>query len=761
MKIKRRKILSSSRDEEKWRQAAARNFEAGNLNAAVSSLQKALACSPGSADLHNNLGSLYQMQKKPDKAAACYHKAVAIAPDFSAAYYNLGAVCLELGNNAEAEEYFRTAVRIDPGNADALCNLGTILRRQYQRSGDQEKLGEAQALFRRAIAADPRHGEAHYNLGFAYEEQNSFQRAWACYQKAAGFNPRLPQAHVGLGNVHSCMGNFQQAVASYRQALILQPDNVEAYHGLGNIHYAKNDFKMAGSYFQKAIDLDPDFVWALACLGAVYSRLSQWADASACYEKAHRLLPELKSLQLDYLTHTVWARRNQCLWDGLAAIDAELDTLMAESHSSRDAVVDWPMVSVVRHPDPAKNFANARLAAELIQQETLPAYVETSYEDRRSRPREARLTIGYVSSDFREHAVVHQIIGLFSLHDRKRFAVNCYATRGAKEHCPYRERIRQECDAFVDIAGLDYPDAVERIRQDKVDVLIDLNGHTVGGSQHIFALRPAPVQVTWLGYPGTTGADFIDYIVADRFVIPPEDAGFFSEKVAWLPDTYMITDNRQAVAERVWQREEAGLPADAFVFCSFNSYYKIDQDLFDRWMRILLQVPDSVLWLSGRDAVAVANLVREAEKRGVSGNRLFFAGRLDSKPDHLARLRLADLVLDPMVYNGHVSTCDALWAGVPVLTCPGRHFASRVAAGLLHAAGLSELVAANPDEYERLAMQYAADRGALSAVREALGRNRLNTPLFDTERFVRHLEAAFLRMWETFRAGEAPASFSL
>ena len=343
---------------------------------------------------------------------------------------------------------------------------------------------------------------------------------------------------------------------------------------------------------------------------------------------------------------------------------------------------------------------------------------------------------------------------LFGLHDRCCFKVVAYSY-GRNDNSGYRKQIERDCDKFVELDSMNHLEAAHAINNDEVDILVELKGYTEGNRLEICAHRPAPVQVAWLGFPGTTGADFLDYIITDRIVTPREHAQYFSEKFVYMPHTYQVNDCHQKIAENKFQRRDFGLPEDGFVFCSFNEPYKIESVMFDVWMNVLSRVPQSVLWLFKKEHATEENLKYEAGLRGIDAHRIIFADKLP-KDKHLARLQLADLFLDTRIVNGHTTTSDALWASVPVLTLQGNHFASRVSASLLRAVGLPEMITTCLPEYEAHAVQLAADPGLLKTIKEKLSRNRLTKPLFDTVCFARNLEHAYNMMWQIYLQGEEP-----
>jgi len=365
----------------------------------------------------------------------------------------------------------------------------------------------------------------------------------------------------------------------------------------------------------------------------------------------------------------------------------------------------------------------------------------------------------YLSGDFRDHAVAQIMAGIFERHDRKRIETIA-VSYGPDDGSAMRARLGKAFDRFADVRARPDRDVARLIREMEADVVVDLTGFTSEGRPGVLSHRPAPVQVNYVGYPGTMAASFIDYMIADRVVIPNEQRRHYAEKIAYLPHVYLPGDSSRAISPTP-SRKEAGLPEESFVFASFNNSYKFAPETFDIWMRALGRIEQSVLWLSTLNAAAARNLQREARNRGIDPQRLIFAPFLAKPEDHLARLKLADLFLDTLTYNAHATALDALWAGVPVVTCPGTSFAARVCASLLQAIGMPELIAGSSDDYERLVMGLARDRTVLAAARDKLAQNRATQPLFDTGGFVGALENAYLGMWERSSRGEPPADFTV
>ena len=370
-----------------------------------------------------------------------------------------------------------------------------------------------------------------------------------------------------------------------------------------------------------------------------------------------------------------------------------------------------------------------------------------------SQPRSARIRIGYFSSDFRAHPVAYLTAGLFERHDRAKFEVTAFAF-GPEASDAMQSRLTKAFDRFIDVRRTSDLEVAALARELGIDIAVDLNGSTAHCRTRIFALRAAPIQINFLGYPGTLGAGFMDYLIADGMVVPREQQRHYAEKIAYLPGSFLPFDSRYTISDRTFTREELGLPSRGFVFCCFNNSYKILPEVFDRWMRILSRTGNSVLWLQQADATVAGNLRREASRRGIDAGRLIFAERMGSLPEHLARFRAADLFLDTFPYNAHATALDALWAGVPLLTYPGESFASRVAASLVCTVGLPELIAASPSQYEETAVELAADPARLGQLRRKLALR--DTPLFDTEHYTRNLEAAYETIYERHRSGSRP-----
>lgn len=549
---------------------------------------------------------------------------------------------------------------------------------------------------------------------------------------------------------HYRRGELDQAERYFREAARCAPGEVSAWTNLGATLMKQQRYGAAVPVLEHALELRPGLAEAQLDVGVCHSRLDNNAVAIDHYQKAIQLNPDLHQAHANLVN----AYLDCCDWDAIDRWRASFlkyrDTHPPELWSQRLG----PFCALMLFPGAiSKELARVR-AAQVTKT------VDCNRIERRALPhRHSKVRLGYVSADFYDHATAHLTFGLYEAHDRAEFEVYAYST-GPDDRSVYRTHIEETCDRFVDVRFETPERTAQRIADDEIDILIDMKGYTANSRREIFACRPSPVQVSYLGYPGTSGADFIDYFISDAVATPPGYEEEFTEKIVRLPDSYQVNDRHQSVSEAPLARSDYALPQNAFVYCSFNRLNKIDRTIFASWMEILLAVPQSVLWLIEEDPAAVANLNGAAESHGVESSRVVFSKRVD-KPAHLARHRLADLFLDTHICNAHTGASDALWAGLPILTCPGPTFISRVAASLLHAAGLPELVAPDLQTYRRAAVEFGKSPESLRALRMKLEQNRLSCALFDTPRYVRNLEAAYRKMHEINQAGAPPQSISV
>jgi predicted O-linked N-acetylglucosamine transferase (SPINDLY family) len=586
-------------------------------------------------------------------------------------------------------------------------------------------------------------------LGNALRDLGEFDEAAQRYLKAAELAPGRPRTWNNLGVLFHRKGAHEQAIGYYSKALELAPNYAEAHNNLGAVHLDLERAKEATVCFRRALEAKANFAEAHINLGDLSSRLGRPEDSVDHYRRVVDGALGSAGNVASALDGLVWTLRRLCRWDGLAELTRDL-VAIAETPERIEGLAKlspFRSLSLPLSPGAQRRIAEHHARGLGTGRAAAPA----------SPPRatEGPLRIGYMSADFRDHPVGHLIAGLFSRHDRDVVEIFAYAI-GPQDESPWRKRIVSGADRFHDLRGVATEEVAGRISADGIDILVDLMGYTEHARPDVLALRPAPVQINWLGFPGTMGAPFMDYLMADPVIIPDAAMADYSEQVIQLPHCYQVNDRDQEIAADAPSRADCGLRDEGFVFCCFNNAYKIEPALFDVWMRLLAAVPGSVLWLFKGDGEVEANLRREAAARGVDGGRLVFAERL-TKPKHLARHAHAELFLDTFPYNAHTTASDALWCGLPVVTCPGETFASRVAASLVTAIGAPELIVPDIEAYERLALELATDRQALGAVRKKLKANRLTTPLFDTDLFARHLESAYRTVWQRHSAGLPPA----
>jgi len=705
--------------------------QVGNSEAARELIAKAIAIKPDYAEAHNNLGLALQGLARDEEAAASYQRAGDLKPDYPEAHCNLGNALLGLGKAEAAAESYRKALAIKPDYLKAHNNLGLALR-------DLGDFDAAVRCFDAAIAMSPDYAEAHSNLGNILKEQGKLDQAVASLQAAIAINPGYAEAHNNLGLALFATGQHDAATASYRTALDLQPDYAEAHNNLGLAQHSCGKLEEARASIEAAIALNPADAAAHNNLGNVCKDLGLLADAIAAYREALRAQPDYQYAAVNLL-HQL---RHACQWPEVESLQSTID---ARSLS--------PFDSVTSNADGAENLVVAKAASRAIAKKMSGLSVDFKFPARPAT--KPRITLGYLSGDFHNHATAHLMQSLFKLHERNDFNVLTFS-HGENDDSSYRARIIGDSDRFFDLQGSDHVQAAQEIYRAGVDILIDLKGHTRHNRLEICALRPAPLIVSYLGFPGSSGADFIDYMITDHIVTPNDQAPHFSEQLVYLPHSYQINDGAQEISDVAFARSDFALPAEAFVFCSFNSTFKIEPVMFDVWMALLEQTPGSVLWLYRSNDLAEANLQRQAQARGIDAARLIFTGKLP-KDQHLARYRLADLALDTRICGGHTTTSDALWAGLPVLSAIGSHFASRVSASLLTAVGMPELICKDLAAYQALALSLAQNPDALGQLKAKLAVNRLSGALFDTPRFTKNLESAYRAMWQTYQSASPPA----
>jgi protein O-GlcNAc transferase len=743
--------------------------ELGRFDEAVVSYDEAIALNPHDAEVCYNRGGALQELKRFDEAVASYDKAIALRPDYAEALSNRGMVLQALGRHSEAVTSYDRAIALRPNFSEALCGRGSALQELEQfdkaitsyddaiaaksdfaeafnyRGMCFEKLGrlpEALASFDTAIAVKPDYADAYGNRGLVLSELKRFDEALANYDRVIVLRPDYAEAFNNRGIVLKELKRFEEALASYDRAIDLRPDYAEAFNNRGIVFYELKQFDEALASYERAITLKPDYADALNNRGAALKEVKRLDEALASYEQA-LAAKENHSFAVSGIADCALKLND---WGRVAKIGEVIEANIIE----RKSIVS-PFLLLGYSSDAAlqlkcaQNYIADRIA------KAPPLWNGTTW-------RHDKIRIAYLSADFYQHPTAYLMSELFGLHARSRFEVFGMSF-GDNDGSTIRSRLINSFDQFHDVRLKSNYEVAKLLSELQVDIAVDLKGYTQDSRPGILAYRPAPIQVSYLGYPGTMGADFIDYVIADKIVLPFDQQPYYTERIVHLPECYQVNSQREP-ASRKMTRHEAGLPESGFVFCCFNNSYKITAPVFDIWMRLLRAIDGSVLWLLWENSSAEKNLRQEAKARGVDLARLVFADRT-ALVDHLERHRLANLFLDTLPYNAHTTTSDALWAGLPVITCYGRSFAGRVAASILNAIGLRELVTHNLEDYEALALRLARNAPLLAGIKAKLAHNRSTYPLFDSKRFTRHLEAAYTTMWQTWQRGEKPQSFSV
>jgi protein O-GlcNAc transferase len=708
-----------------------------NFGEATLLFERALKVDPRSAEACANLGHLHFQQGNLERAAASYARSLAIKPDFALAHSNYSGVLRSLGRPQEALSHCEKALAAQPNFVNALNNRANALF-------DLQRYQDALADYAKAISLAPTMPQAWLGRGNCLMELSRHVEAQAAYDKALGFAPGLTEAWLGRGNALAALRRHTEAKSAYDKTLALDPRCTDAWIGLGNVLLALGRYEDASAAYKRALAVDPNSAKAWLALATAAQALKRHDETVAACEKALAIDPAIEHAEgVRFL-----AKLNGSDWRNL---DDDRDRLIAGVNRGTPIASPFVMICATSSsPDQLK-------CAELFAAERYPA--TAPHPEWKASGARDRINVAYVSADFGEHAVSLLTAGLFEHHDRSQFRTIAISL-GRDDKSQLRDRIKNSFETFVDAGERSDAEVATLMRELEVDIAVDLMGFTEGCRTGIFAQRAAPIQVNYLGYPGTMGVPFIDYIIADRFVIPDERRRHYGEKIVCLPDTFQVNDSRRPPVEVSPSREECGLPAHAFVFCAFNTAHKITPLMFDIWMRLLKDVEHSVLWLVSNGREVENRLRQEATSRGVGAERLFFAPRTNYW-DYLKRYRCADLFLDTLPFNGGTTVSDALWAGLPVVACSGEAFASRMAGSLLKAVGLPELATESLQDYEGLALRLASDRAMLADIKARLAANRDSSPLFDTARFCRHIESAFRTMYDRHRRGEPPADFDV
>jgi protein O-GlcNAc transferase len=673
--------------------------------------------------------SLLKLQQF-EEAIMQFDKLLSLAPNHIAAINERGSALAELKKYDAALVSFEKVLGSQPQYAEAHLNKGNVL-------GVLKSFEAALGAYDEALALKPDLADAWVGRGNVLRELKRYDDALGAYDRALALSPHLAGAWLGRGNVFNEIKSYDEAGTALNQALALNPDLAEAWLGFGNQFYELRRTKDASAAFDRALALKPDLAEAWLGRGNVFLELNQYDAAFVAYDKALTLNPDVKYAA----GFRLFAKRQMCDWTNL---ESETARLLSTIRERKPSSVPFALLGIS-----SSAADQLHCATRFIEdQPTFPPFWrgEVYCHD--------RIRVAYLSADFCDHPVGYLTIGLFEHHDKSRFEITAISF-GSEENSTVRRRIEGASEHFIDVRHLSDHDVAELVCRLEIDIVVDLMGLTRGNRLSILARRPAPIQVSYLGYLGSVGANFIDYVIADEIAVPSDQQKYYTEIIVHLPDCFLATDNQLQIASHTPSRLDLGLPAQGFVFCSFNNSYKFGRAVFESWMRLLHAVEGSVLWLLESNPEMVTNLRCEAQRCGIGHDRIIFATRVDLS-SHLARQRSADLFLDTTPYNAGATAAAALWSGVPILTMMGETFVGRMAASTLHAVGLPQLVTSSLPDYEALALKIATEPAFCASLKQTLARNRDTFPLFNTERSTRNIEAAYTTMWERYQRGETP-----
>ena len=702
----------------------------GQLDQAKKNYKEILQLHPKNFDALHLLATVYAQQHKLTKAISFFDLALKINPNHASSLNNRGNALRELKHLKQALDSYNQAIAIKPNYAEALNNRGAVLY-------DLKYFKQALNSYEQALNIKPDYAESFNNRGNALLQLNQHELALTSYDQAIAIQPNYAEAHYNRGNTLLTLNHPKQALESYTQALAINPNYAEAFNNLGTALINLKHYEQALNCYKQALVINQNYVEAFYNQGNTLVELGQHEQALHSYERTYTLQPDYEFL-LGRKLHT---KMSICDW---LDIEIQFEQLAEKITQNKKASAPFPVLAI------SSDLALQKKAAEIFMQTQLPANLYTP--DPAKFTKHNKIHIGYFSADFHNHATAYLMAELFELHDKLQFELTAFSF-GPDKHDEMRQRLTPAFHSFLDVRNKSDKEIALLARSLEIDIAIDLKGFTKDSRPGIFAFRAAPIQVNYLGYPGTMATEYIDYLIADPTLIPESHQKHYTEKIIYLPNSYQANDAKRYIADTTFTRSELGLPPTGFVFCCFNNNYKITPNTFSSWMRILKQTDGSVLWLLKDHQQTVSNLREEAKSRGINPERLIFADRMPL-PEHLARHRLADLFLDTLPCNAHTTASDALWAGLPVLTCLGETFAGRVAASLLTAIHLPELLTSSTEAYETLAINLANNPDKLDKldnIKTKLNNNRLTTPLFNASLFTQHLEAAYTQMYHQYQ----------
>lgn len=741
-----------------WSNLAGLFMEAGDLNRALQYYKEAVKLKPTFSDAYLNLGNVYKALGMRQEAIVCYQRAVQARPDYAMAYGNLASIYYEQAQVDMAILYYKQAIACDSGFLEAYNNLGNALK-------DAGRVDEAIQCYRQCLALQPNHPQSLTNLGNIYMEWNAMDIAASCYMATLSVTTGLSAPFNNLAIIYKQQGKCADAISCYNEVLRIDPMAADGFVNRGNTYKEIGRVNDAIQDYICAIRIRPTMAEAHANLASAYKDSGLVEAAITSYKQALALRPDFPEATCNLL-HTLQC---VCDWEDREKKFAEVEGILRRQIKMSVIPSVQPFHAIAYPIDPILALEISRKYAAhcslMASRYSLPPFNYPASLPIKADGRNGRLRVGYVSSDFGNHPLSHLMGSVFGMHNKENVEVFCYAL-SPNDGTEWRLRIQSEAEHFVDVTSLSSDMIARMINEDKIHILVNLNGYTKGARNEIFAMQPAPIQVSYMGFPGTTGANYIHYLVTDEFVSPSRFSHIYSEKLVHLPHCYFVNDYKQKnrdVLDPTYQpkRSDYGLPEDKFIFACFNQLYKMDPDLFNTWCNILKRVPNSAIWLLRFPAAGEMRLREYAAAKGVQPDQIIFTD-VAMKNEHIKRSGLADLCLDTPLCNAHTTGTDVLWAGLPMVTLPLEKMATRVAGSLCLATGVGEeMIVSSMKEYEEKAVYLAENRPKLQDLTNKLKAARLTCPLFDTERWVKNLERAYFKMWNLYCSGQHPQPFSV
>ncbi len=717
-------------------QKAIESIQSGDLSRAEDYAVEALKISPKSFDCLNILGSIKLSRGKIKDALNMLLIAESLKKNDFSLQFNLAKAYMDDGKYLESLQHHRKAIFLNSNNPDAYINYAKSLCEINQ-------IEEAINCYDKAINIDPKDYEVWFFKGLLLGKQSNYEDAVMAFDTAVEICPTFWNALISKADILNNLNRYDEALAHYDRAIQIKPDYAEAWSNKAVTLHALKRYDEALAHYDRAIQIKPDYAEAWLNKSLLLNELRSYEDVIFHYEKVLALNPDIDWVTGDLL-HT---KMKVCIWSNLEEFSENVSKKLV---ANEKVTAPFPLLAlnddVILHKKTSEIYIQSKYPYNPILGPIL------------KRERGQKIRIGYFSADFHNHAVSFLTAELYELHDRNKFEIIAFSF-GVDDKSEMRSRLSKAFDRFFDVSSMSDLEIAKLARELQIDIAVDLGGYTKDSRTRIFSCRAAPIQASYIGYLGTMGSEYYDYLLADKALIPDNSQKFYSEKIAYLP-SYQVNDRKRIISERRFTRAELGLPDTGFVFCCFNNNYKILPSTFDSWMCILNAVKGSVLFLYTDNEWAKANLIKEAGLRDIDSTRLVFGGRIPTE-EYLARYRVCDLFLDTFPYNAGTTASDALWMGLPVLTLLGQSFASRVAASLLNAIGLPELITSTQEEYEALAIELAMNPQKLADIKIRLNHNRHTTPLFDTPLFTKNLEAAYIQMYERYQADLKPEHITI